>query len=431
MLWLILLALLSPPGLGAQARSARKPAAPKPEVANRWPIESLSVQGNHNYTPEQILAVAGLKPGQMAGKPDFEAARDRLVATGAFETVGYRFAPSPEGSGYAASFQVTEVTPVYPVRFEDLGVPDKDLVAFLHARDPLYGEKIPATRQVLERYSRLIQDFLASRQKPAKVAGRVTPARPEQFTIVFRPPNQPPSVAQVNFTGNQLISTTTLQNAISDVAVGTPYTEDHFRQLLDNAVRPLYERQGRLRVSFPKIITQQASDVHGLNVLVTVDEGALYMLGNVRLDGLLPVKPDELMKIGAFKTGQPANMEEVGSGVDRIRRRLRRQGYMRAEIRPERHVNDEKKIVDVTLHVAEGPQFLMGKLTIEGLDIYTEPPIRKAWGLPEGKPFDADYPDAFLARLREEQVFENLKKTRSKSDVNEQTHTVNVTLYFE
>jgi outer membrane protein insertion porin family len=222
-----------------------------------------------------------------------------------------------------------------------------------------------------------------------------------------------------------------LQNAISEVAVGTGYSEDHFRQLLDNAIRPLYERQGRLRVSFPKIAVEPAKDVQGLDVQVTVDDGPVFMLGNVRLDGLLSVKPEELMKIGAFKTGKQANLDEAALCIDRIKKRLRRQGYMRVDIRPERHLNDEKKIVDMTLHIDEGPQFLMGRLKIEGLDIYTEPPIRKAWGLPEGKPFDTDYPDAFLNRLREEQVFENLKNTRSKSDVNEQAHTVDVTLYFQ
>jgi len=38
-----------------------------------------------------LLAVAGLKIGQVAGKPEFDAARDKLVACGAFETVGYKF----------------------------------------------------------------------------------------------------------------------------------------------------------------------------------------------------------------------------------------------------------------------------------------------------------------------------------------------------
>ena len=63
--------------------------------ASRWPIETLAVEGNRNYTSAQVLAVAGLKKGQMAGRAEFEAAYDRLVATGMFEKVDYSFAPRP------------------------------------------------------------------------------------------------------------------------------------------------------------------------------------------------------------------------------------------------------------------------------------------------------------------------------------------------
>src|SRR6266540_1731922 len=82
MVWLLLLLLLPAHGF-AQAKPGPK----------RWPIERLTVEGLKNYSPQQTLAAAGLKTGQLAGQQDFEAARDRLLATGVFETVGYKFAP--------------------------------------------------------------------------------------------------------------------------------------------------------------------------------------------------------------------------------------------------------------------------------------------------------------------------------------------------
>ena len=97
----------------------------------KWPIESLTVEGLKNYSQAQALSVAGLKVGQLAGTQDFEAARDRLLATGVFETAGYRFAPSAGSNGYAASFQVVEVEPVYPVRIEGLNAPDSEIQAWL------------------------------------------------------------------------------------------------------------------------------------------------------------------------------------------------------------------------------------------------------------------------------------------------------------
>src|SRR5215510_6809579 len=99
-----------------QAAPAAVPAAP----ASKWRVQKLAVEGNRAYTDEQVLAVAGLKAGQLAGKPEFEAARDRLIASGAFESVGYKFEPGPDKLGYI-TFQVTETPSIFPVQFEDLG----------------------------------------------------------------------------------------------------------------------------------------------------------------------------------------------------------------------------------------------------------------------------------------------------------------------
>ena len=68
------------------------PAAP--EKDQLFPLETLRVQGNQRITAEKIMAVSGLKIGAPVVKADFDAARNRLLATGAFESVGYEFKPS-------------------------------------------------------------------------------------------------------------------------------------------------------------------------------------------------------------------------------------------------------------------------------------------------------------------------------------------------
>lgn len=396
----------------------------------RWPVKSLTVEGNHNYTKEQVLRVAAIRLGQLAGKQEFEAARDRLVATGAFETVGYRFTPAADRKGYAASFQVVEVEPVYPVRFEELDVPDADLDAGLKKYNPLYGPKIPATSPVLQQYAKSIEAILAGKNKSQKVLGKVVASGPGEFKIVFRPATAPPRVAQVNFEGNQVLSSEVLRKAISAVAIGTAYSESGFRLLLENSVRPVYEARGRIRVSFPKITAEKAEQVNGVVVTVRVDEGVSYELGDVQITGSTAVQSAELLKVADFKTGDLANFDDVAKGVERIRKRMHRQGYLRAEVQVERKIDPKRKTVDLTLHVDEGPQFVFGKLAIAGLDIHGEAAIRKLWTLKEGKPFNADYPDYFLNRVREENIFENLGKTRSEINLNEQTHMVDVTLHF-
>ena len=77
-----------------------------------------------------------------------------------------------------------------------------------------------------------------------------------------------------------------------------------------------------------------------------------------------------------------------------------------------------------------GPQYSMGKLDISGLDIQSEPAIRKVWSLQRGEPFQPDYPESFLSDIRAQGVFENLGKTRAETKIDEKSRTVDVKLYF-
>jgi outer membrane translocation and assembly module TamA len=86
--------------------------------------------------------------------------------------------------------------------------------------------------------------------------------------------------------------------------------------------------------------------------------------------------------------------------------------------------------VDLTIHVEPGPQYVFGKLAVQGLDIIGEAAIRRIWGMKPGAPFDAGYPDYFLTRVREDGLFDNLGKTKSAIKLDEQAHTVDVTLVF-
>ncbi|HWQ57046.1 MAG TPA: POTRA domain-containing protein [Bryobacteraceae bacterium] len=400
------------------------------EKAERWPVQTLSVEGNRHFPDGRILAVAGLKVGQIAGKQEFEAARDRLIATGLFETVGYRFAPAPGGKGYAASFQVVEVEPVYPVRFEDLGVPDSEVAAYLQERDPLFGPQMPGTTAVLQRYASRIQEFLASRKREEKVVGKVATTGPDQFAVLFRPARRVPVVARVIFKGNEAVPLKALQEGISGVAIGVPYKEETFRQLLNTSVRPLYDARGRIRVTFPTVSAVPAKDVEGLDVTVEVSEGASYELNGVRIEGAEGFPPPELLKTAKIKTGDVANFDDVNEGAARVRKLMQRNGYMRAQTTVERAVNDAKKTVDVVIKVEQGPRFTFGKLEVNGLDLHGEAAIRKLWAPQPGRPFNIDYPEYFLNRIREDMVFDNLKRTRAVTQVNEEQRTVDVTLFF-
>lgn len=431
MLRLLALLLLLAPAPGAAQTTKPKKKAPAPAAdPTAWPIQSLKVEGNHNYTKEQILAAAGLKIGQIAGKADFEAARDRLSATGVFETVSYRFGAAPDSNGYAASFQVVEVGQVYPVIIQGLPIQLADLTAWFKSKDPMYNGQLPGTAEALKRYAALAEQYLASKNLSQKVVAKLAPSGVDQYGVVFRSAAPIPTIAQVNFTGTKLLTATALQNKIAEVAIGFPYTEEGFRGLLNTSIRPLYDARGRVAVAFSKLSTEKATDVDGLVVDVTVNEGAEYKLGEVKIVGNYAGKSAELIKLGKFKRGEVADFDDINAGVERMRKPLQRQGYMHAAATVDRSLNEKNKTVDIAIHIEKGPQYTMGKLTIVGLDLNSAAGIRRLWGPQEGKPFDADYPDYFLQRVKEDGLFEHLRDTKAATKVDEHNHTVDVTLQF-
>ncbi len=417
----------------AQTHKPRKPApadTPAHEEGAPWPLEHLAVEGNQNYTAEQILAVAGLKIGDTVDKNKFEDARQRLLDTGVFDRAGYRYVSSQDSKGYDVTFEVAEMAQMYPIRFEDLPATDAQLNDLLKRKDPLFAPKIPATRIELDRYVKWIAEFLAEKNYHETLVAKVTSEDSPGLTILFRPAKQRASIARVKFTNTGDLPSGLLQTAISGVATGVGYTEPRLRMLLDASVRPLYEARGMIRVSFPKVQTTPAKDVDGVEVTVQVEQGPVYKLGRVSFTGSDDLTPKELSKLAPLKPDKPVNFDDVRAGQDKIAQSLRRDGYMLAKTEVHRTVNDSTKVVDLKFELIPGPQFTFHELTIVGLDIESEPVIRKLWGLRPGRPFNVDYPNHFLDRVKEMGIFDNLNKTNAESKVNPKDNSVDVTLYF-
>jgi outer membrane protein insertion porin family len=412
----------------AQTKAAAQTAGSTAPAA-RWPIESLRVEGNHTYGTEQILAIAGLKVGQVAGKPEFEAARKRLTDTGAFETVGYKFTPG-SAKGYAALIQVQEVQQAYPAEFENLHVSERDLRAALREKDPLFASgKVAATQPAFERYKNWVEEFVAAKGQPEKIAAGVAPISTGEFAVVFRPAHSLPAVALVTFRGNHVVPSNVLHDAMI-AGIGAEYTEDRFREILNSAIRPIYEARGRMRVKFTELHTEPTKDVLGLHVFVTIDEGRSYTMGKVSIEGAAPVEAADLLRDIDVKTGDVANFDKVDQGLETMRKALRREGYLNAKITADRVVDDGHESVDAVVHVEAGPQFTMGKLTVAGLDLEGEAEVFRIWTMKMGKPFNPEYPDYFLGVIRQQNLFEHLGKTTAEVKINDKTHTGDVRLVF-
>src|SRR5580692_5320889 len=87
---------------------------PAPATAT---LHEIRTEGLKTFTEAQVMALSQLEKGSQVGKPDLQAAADRLLETGMFAKVNYTF--QTRGDGLTATFQLEEA-PRVPVYFDNL-----------------------------------------------------------------------------------------------------------------------------------------------------------------------------------------------------------------------------------------------------------------------------------------------------------------------
>ena len=98
-----------------------------------------------------------------------------------------RMADNPKGKGYAATIEVTEVTQLFPVVFEDLPAEDAQIRTWLKVKDPLFGPNSPVTEPALTRYKQLVSEYLASRNYHEPISANLASENPPELAVVIRP----------------------------------------------------------------------------------------------------------------------------------------------------------------------------------------------------------------------------------------------------
>ncbi|HVV43620.1 MAG TPA: POTRA domain-containing protein, partial [Bryobacteraceae bacterium] len=101
------------------------------------PISSIKIEGNQKLKTDAILSVLALKVKDQGSTAIFNAARDRLLDSGYFDTVSYMY--RQQNLGFAVTFTVSEMQQVYPIRVQGLPISVPQIENVLRSKDPLFN----------------------------------------------------------------------------------------------------------------------------------------------------------------------------------------------------------------------------------------------------------------------------------------------------
>jgi outer membrane protein assembly factor BamA len=379
------------------AAHAQTPAA---ATAN---LHEIRTEGLKTLTENQVIALSQLEKGSQVGKPDLQAAADRLLQTGMFAKVNYTF--QTRGDGLTVTFQLEEASRV-PIYYDDLPwFSDGELADAIRKKVPYFDGTLPEAGAVVDQVSETLRELLASHQLNLTVEHELL-ANPlaEGNVQVFRVDGGAFYIASVEFGDPSLASSHVVQQQLGDVQ-GKPFSRMTIDLFLSEQLRPFYLQQGFLRVKLgpPEVrLTGNPNQKlpEQIPVFVPVATGAVYRWKEAQWSGNSVLSSITLSSELGLKTGDLANGMQIEAGWDRAREEYGHRGYLDAKIDPVASYDDQAHTVSYTVRLTEGVQYHFNTMVVTGLSLAGERRLRQMWSTGAGDVFDKIQFEKFLTKLQ-------------------------------
>jgi outer membrane protein assembly factor BamA len=400
----------------------------------RWALSAVHTAGSERFKEQWIAQASGLKPGATVTRDDLQAAAQRLISSGAFGHVAFRYGPG--GGGIAVTFDVTDAEQFLDCRFANfIWAADGQLLNGLRARVPLFEGQVSTSGEMADRIDRALEAILRERGVIATVdhayfqSSTHAPISAEVFTA--HGPSLP--IREIVFTGNRVVDSAALGKTVQPL-IGHEHDEVFEEEFLKGDPADLYSERGYLRVSFGR---SQPALINGggtsgpVRITVPVTEGLQYNFGEIAWSGNRALSGAQLTSQIHLETGRPANGVELDHDLGDVAELYGTQGYLTARAEATPAFDDASRTVSYQVAVTEGDQYRMGQLVVIGIDGAHADMLRRDCKLRRGDPFDQSYWRYFLAtNAKDLPAGAGKSKSTFKNQVNHDTRTVDVTLTF-
>jgi len=221
----------------------------------------------------------------------------------------------------------------------------------------------------------------------------------------------PPRELRVEFEGNRVFTSEQLRRAATQCheALDRGRAGD---EALDYCLRKdvveVMRRAGYVRARFGQTRTAGLGDA--VTVTAPVEEGELYRVGRVTVEGATHFDAKSLRELLPLKRGDIADSLAVGRWADEhLRKKYTDEGFIQYEvdIEPEYRLapGATEGVVNLTVTVNEGKRFRLRKLEFKAEGYVPEEELRGALGVKEGEVFrQQEYADG-LQRLCGHKLF--------------------------
>lgn len=406
---------------------------PSSEAKKR--LSKIEVSGLQQMTEEQVITASGLQVGEMVDVAALDAAAERLLGTGLFTKLNYRFRTS--GDQASVTFVVEEAKRAnnFPVVFDNfVWFTPAELLAAVRRELPTFDGAAPnaATAGIAKALERLLRERQIGGQVEYMPSASESGGN-QRHVFVVRGVSLP--VCALQFPGAASISEKELL-ANSKPVFETDYSQEFVSGYAASTLVPLYRQRGHLRAKFaaPRAsVAGREQCKGGVSVEAPVEEGLLYSWDQAEWSGNSALAAPELSAALGMKAGEVADGLKFDKGLESVQKAYGRKGLLLASLKPTPEFDDATRGVAYRIDVKEGAQFRMGALTLSGLPEADANRLRGKWKLQPGDIYNASYLEEYLKQIFPQLVKPGMKPPSVQTSVklDRQKLTADVVIAFK
>ncbi len=425
-------------------------------------VESVDIQGNRRNREEDLLYYVNTKPETPFSPEQAQRDLQTLLALGFFNKANARVEveEGPRG-GVNVIFVVEELPIIRDIQFEGLSsVAESDVLkAFRERRVGVSKEAIYDPVKV-EVAKRVIKELLAARGKPnAVIEHRTDEVSLTSTAITFDiKEGDRVRVVEIQFEGNEVFSDGSLRSQMAYVKEAGLISRFRGQDILDREKlevdlrrvqfymrskgylqartgEPRVEGLGRRRTGFWLPLPFLSSVDEGLRVTIPVNEGRLYRIGSIKIEGNSIFSEQIIQSIVGLKPGDVANGERIGKALQEdLKKAYGSQGFIQYEydVEPTFHdspTDPKAGMADFVFTIIEGKQFTLRRLEFLGNTFTRDNVLRREVLINEGDIYNQRAFDISVLRLNQLGFFDPLDAERDADfRTNEEEALVDINL---
>lgn len=364
-------------------------------------VRDIRVEGIQRTEAGTIFSYLPVRVGDTYTDEKGADAIKALYATGFFKDVRI------EVEGDVLVVMVEERPAIAGVDFSGVKEFDKDQLT-KSLKEIGLGESRIFDKALVDRAEQeLKRQYLSRGLYGVEITTTVTPIERNRVNISFAvDEGQVARIRQINIIGNKAFSDSELRGLMNLRTPGwfTWYTkaDQYSKQKLTGdieTIRSYYLNRGYLEAQVESTQVSITPDKKDIYITVNISEGDKYTVSDVKLEGEMFGREEELKPLMQLKKGDVYSGEKLAESVKRISERLGNFGYAFANVNANPEIDRAKKEVAFTVLIDPGKRVYVRRINVAGNTKTRDEVVRR-----ELRQFENSWYDGEKIRLSRDRV---------------------------